>query len=387
MNSIDSLDIGWDRTCLNISSHLAQPICELSRGFIRVITPLKTDEFENYPSLWKEVAFRAGLVFSGVLMACLLPLTLAVGLITGLGSKLFKAIGYSLQKDGYTHIRGKADEAPIVGKATYFDLNACAAAGGFSITHGGPIDWRLRVDWILEEIRRKQPGTIVLQEIYDTDACEWIVKALENEYAHFFTHLGPTVWGSEGGCMVITKHAYSHFSHTMFSNTDWTLRRGYAILELKATPDADKPIQRIVGTHLHHGSAEESAEKREIQFGEIREGVRARPDVIQTFLTGDLNIELKSDEAQNTFASTLIHHYDGKLPTCTSTLAAKWDPKYTNTPPETIDYFSEFAEGLGLPVQLAKGVTCERISMYTPGNTQKARSDHDALYAEVPVAG
>lgn len=399
--AIESNDIssGWDRTFLNISSEMAEIFCRTSEKVFRVLSTLDPNEFDNLPSRTQEVAFRALIVFTGFLLVCALPLTLAIGLTFGLGSKIFKAVGYALQKDGFTHIRGSAPEEPMGPESTYLTLNGCLVAGGLSRNHGGPVDWRIRIDALIQQILEADAGTIMLQEVYDTAACERLVKGLGAKYAHFFTHLGPSVWGSEGGCMVITKHAYSHFSHTKFSNSDWTLGRGYAILELKAAPDAVEPSFRVVATHLIDGESEIDGKEapgqvnRAIQVAEIVNGIAERTlkvaKPIPTYVGGDLNINRGSAEDQKRLIPFLEHSYKGHEPTCTYTLLRKWDPvKYKDTPEEILDYFSKVTPDneIGLKVADSEVVSCRRISTYTPGNTKTARSDHDGLLITVAAS-
>ena len=239
--SLDASLEGWDRRCLDISSKLAEPFCFVYHQLrYRLIASLDPQKFENCNSRIKEVAIRAliglSIVF-GVLLCAILPIPVLCGVVAlALGSRLLRVLGFALQKDGYTHIRGKAAEKELTEKDPNVKVstwNICGPGGGMSLDHGGVIDWRSRLQGIVDKINDEDPGVLLLQEIYDTALSEALVDKLGDKYAHFYTHLGPNNLGSVGGCMVASKYATHKFSHISFENNSWALNRGFATLEIK----------------------------------------------------------------------------------------------------------------------------------------------------------
>ncbi len=384
---------GWDRTCLDLSSKLTEPFCFAYEQLrYRLVAPLDPAKFDNCPTKVQEVGVRIliglGLVVSAFLcLAAPLPM-LGFVAVLAIARTILRAVGFGLQKEGFTHIRGEAPEKKIeISLLKVMTWNICALAGGMSLDHGGVVHWRSRLEQIVEIIQQEAPEVLVLQEIYDTALVEALVKQLKAEYAHFYVHLGPNVVGSIGGCMVLSRCAVHDFSHTSFENNDWTLNRGFATLEVKADPADDKPCARIVGTHLIHGSEAPDRRKRMEQMAQIVNHVAARTFKAPTVLMGDLNIEKGSWEEAQTLSHYLEHAYQGEEPTCTNRLIAQWDGVVR--PDERIDYISLFKASAALPV-VTDGVVlkdCHLIPAFDASyNTKTALSDHSALAATLDFA-
>jgi endonuclease/exonuclease/phosphatase family metal-dependent hydrolase len=391
--NLKSLLSGWDRTFLDLSSKMAEPFCAAWHAFaFRLVAPLDPQKFENYTSLTNEVVARALIGLGGTLgsvLAYSAPAPVGCSIVMlGVGSRLSRAVGFALQKGGYTHVRGVALEKwldPRNPQVKVMSWNICGIGGGLSLDHGGVVHWRFRLSRIVAIIKAKDPDVLVLQEVYDTALAEALVDRLKSDYAHFFMHLGPNVWGGVGGGMVISKCAVHHFSHTSFTNNRWTLNRGFACLELKATPEEVLPCARVIGTHFIHGSEPEDQKNRIEQLAQIVGHVKHRTFAVPTVLAGDLNME--RDEKEGKILSSCLHHlYRGFWPTCTNRLTAQWDSKARSVWGETIDYISLFKsslpEGVQLPV-IDKEVIleeCHLVEAFDASyNTKRALSDHHGL--------
>ena len=384
---------GWDRTFLDLSSKMSEPFCAAwNLCCFRLVAPLDPQKFENCTTQAKEIATRTliglGLSLGGFLL-CTVPVPMLSSVaVMGVGSKVFRAIGFALQKEGYTHVRGTGPEKaldPQDPQVKVVSWNLCGVGGGMSLNHGGVVHWRSRLDAILEKIKTEDPDVLVLQEIYDTALAEALIERLQSDYAHFFTHLGPNVWGSVGGCMVISKCAVHDFSNTSFSNNPWTVNRGFATLELKATPQDVLPCARIIGTHFIDGKGVEDKTNRIVQVAQIVNSVAHKTLAIPTLLAGDLNME--RDQEEGTFLSSYLHHgYQGAEPTCTNRLVAQWDYKEPSVSGETIDYLSLFKsvlpDGKRIPT-LDENIVlehCHLLEAYDRSyNTKTALSDHHGL--------
>lgn len=374
---------GWDRTFFHLSSLAMEPFCtayQLVR--YRLVAPLDPGLFENRANRTEEIATRI-LIGSGILLGagcCLAAPVMALASIAALGlsGKLFRAIALAIQKDGYTHVRGNAPEKrvdPLNPQIKVMSWNVCGPAGGMALDHGGVATWPYRIDALVDKIKNENPDVLVLQEIYDTALAEELMHRLKGDYAHFFTHMGPIMWGNIGGLMVLSKCAIHTFSHTSFENNDWTLSRGFADLQVKARPEDEQPCLSVIGTHLIHGNGVEGEQKRVEQVAQIVNRVAQRVFRVPTVLTGDLNIERDQPEAQ-VLAPHLYHGYQGAEPTCTNRFSAQWNARL-GAPDETIDYLSIFTNTLNRPPEEVL-TDCHLV-----GDFSIQESDHRAISATI----
>lgn len=288
-------------------------------------------------------------------------------LALGVASKITRAIGFTLQKNGYTYIQGNQDPVKFNQSLKITSWNLCGLSGGMSLDHGGVSHWRYRIDSIAKKILQANPDILILQEIYDTSLSEELTQKLKKNYAHIFTHLGPCVWGVSSGCMIFSKYNVKQFSYTPFTTNDWTNNRGFAKLQL-----TESPIE-IISTHLTYGLSKIDQEIRKHQLDQIIHSVSKKN---LTILAGDLNLQRDSEEG-----AYLSHYfrptYVEERPTCTNQLTAQWDPKVKEIPEETIDYISVFKESPPSSIES----NCHLIEAFDEKtfNTKSALSDHHGL--------
>ncbi len=374
---------GWDRAFLDLSSKAAEPLC-WAYGLLRyrMVAPLDPKKFNHCESKIAEIAFRcfiATATFAAPIIAPIAIFFTAVAL--GVTSKILRGIGFAFQRNHYTHIQGTAPEKRLNGEAKILTWNICGIGGGMHYDHGGVIDWRSRVDGIVEKILKEDPDVLTLQEIYDTALAEALIKKLGPHYAHFFTHLGANVMGSVSGVMVISKCAVHRFTNTSFENNKWTLNRAFATLEIKAKPEDTLPCARIIGTHLIH----DDNAKRMAQVAQIVNSVAKERFSLPTVLAGDFNLQRDKPDEGKILDPYLIHSYRGEEPTCTGELLRRWDPnaKVSN---EIIDYISLFRrhlpDGRTLPV-VQEGVEMVDTHLVrafdATFNTKTALTDHHGV--------
>ena len=365
---------GWDRLLLDLSSKCTEPICK-AYGLLRyrLFAPFEPGKFDLCTSKIKEIAYRVWIVIGATFAAITLVIPAAIILLAIVG-KVLRGVGFALQKHNYTHVRGTAPETIVKGALKVATWNVCGVSGGMHYDHGGVVHWRQRLDGILEKIRSVDADVLVLQEIYDTALAEALIKHLSSEYTHFFTHLGANVWGSVGGCMVITKCAVHRFTNTSFSSNKWTLNRTFANPEVYANPQDKAPCARIIGTHLIH----DNNEHRKQQMGEIVQSIQ-KSSKLPTLLMGDLNLERDDPEQGGILNPHFIHGYQGKEPTRTQKLLKQWN-KDLSDPGDFIDYIS-----------IHKGCEPERLGevkmhcAYEGLNTTTATSDHSLLSGSLKV--
>lgn len=389
-----------DRTLLDLSSKMTEPLCEGYR-YLRygLVTPLEFCE-----SITQEIGRRT-LICVGTLIASALiythPIPILAGVaFIGLSGKMLRALGFALQNNGFTHVLGQAPEKDLTASLyrdntknrefgepkpdseCFFGIklmtwNICGLAGGFSLDHGGVLPWRERFDAIITTIKTEDPDVLVLQEIVDTDLAESLIEKLKSNYAHFFIHLGSSVWGVGSGCMVLSKCAIHDFSFTSFTNKDWTLHRGFATLEIKKRPDDEKPCLRILGTHLIHGRPDVAHDHRMHQVAQMLDAVAEKTFSIPTIITGDFNIE-RDKEDGIALKDHLHHGYVGLEPTCTDQFLAKWSQEAAlQFPEETIDYISA--------IKSQPPVIFQNVNLVPAfeNDIRTASSDHHGLVADI----
>ena len=383
-----------DRKILSLSSHLTEPFCQSYRLlYYRLLSPLQ--KFESLPSKVQEIAFR-GIIATGALAGSLAAFSFPIPVLggaacLGIASKLLRYIGFSLQQDGYTHVKGEIEEKTLLdGRFKLMTWNICGLAGGFSIDHGGVVDWRLRLRDILKTIREEDPDVLVLHEVVDTALAEALIKNLSTNYAHFYIHLGSSLWGVGSGCMVLTKTAVDHFSFASFATNSWKVNKGFVCFGVKESPESVTPSVRVLGSHFHHGYEKEDEDIRMKGVAQMIQKIATRALKLPTILCGDLNIQ-RDLPSGKPLEQYLSHGYLGDEYTCTNRLTAQWDPEEGKRIEETVDYVSLVKENLnenGSPLPVStEGVRLDRVHLShafdNTYDTTTATSDHHAVVAEV----
>lgn len=388
-----------------------EPFCLASELYTSCTAPLEPGKFDFYSNRAKEVAFRvfAASTTIGITSLCLItnPL-LTLGAVTSWGAtgKLLGVIGYCLQHNNFSHVRGRAEEKSFEdGNVNVLTWNVLGAAGGYHYTNGGCAHTRSKVDAIVEKLNSEEndPDVLILQEIYDTAFEEALIERLQDRYAHIFCLLGADVtFGSRGGVMVLTKGAVHDFATESYVTNDWTLNRGFGTLELTQKLESTQPFLRIIGTHFIHGNDDEAKNNRVRQLDQVIASLASRNHVLPTLLCGDLNIERDQEEGQvlhNVLDHSYVNHNRNnpkQTATCTNRLAEQYNPGSQIVWGETIDYISLFTtrslDGRVIPnvennddlVQLARA---RLIRAYDPNtfDTAHALSDHNGLITTIHV--
>ena len=378
----------WDRFYLQLSSQSAEPLCQAFRYLrFRLAAPLHPNLFENCSSRTKEIAFRSFLSI-GTFFACITAPSALFGsaLILGVVSKLLRLIGYMHQSAGFTYVKTSAPESsfdPLQSSLTIVSWNQCAVGGGLSIDHGGVVDWRVRINGLANRLVKANPDVMILQEHYDAAVSEALVKKMGDTYPHAFTHIGPNVWGSESGLFVMSKLPIHSFEYIPFKTNDWSLNRGFVVIEIKASTHDTKPLFCIIGTHLKHGNKEEDESIRSKQINQIVEILDKKEKKLPTFLAGDLNIDRGSHEEKSFLSALLEHSYLGEEETCTNRLVGQWKPSLQATWGEKIDYISLFKKTLSNNIG-AHFKECLLIRAFDASyNTKTALSDHHGIVAKI----
>ncbi len=369
-----------DRSLLKASSWMAD-IFSNTYGALayRLVAPLEPNKFDNAASKANEIGIRLLIIAGSILSLWFAGTFLAItAVVLFLGSKLFRAVGFAMQKDGFTHMRGSAPEKFLEnGQASVMTWNL---RGGLHYEHG-VIHWSSRIDAIVKSIKKEDPDVIVLQEIYDTALVEELVEKLGDQYAHFFTHLGQNTWGNTSGCMVITKCVVDEYTHTDFDDNGWRVNRGFETIEIKAHPDDLLPCLRIIGTQLTPGK--EAKGKRMEQIAQIIDTLAKKKLPLPTLFVGSGGN--RDSEEEGKFLSQYFYHsYRRKAPTQSDELVKQWTP-VVEEQEESSDYISFFKRNLPekvLPVveKNLRMLDCHLVKAFDESyNTKTALSDHHAV--------
>lgn len=390
MSTIDESSIFDDRTFLTLSSKCAEPFC-WAYGMLRyrLFSPLDPSKFDNATSKIQEVATRIFIVSSA--LACLFfagfVTTLAATVLT-VGCITFRSIGVQLQKNGFTHVRGKAPETSLEkeqASVLLWDMSGEKLHYKKGVTH-----WRSRIDETLEKIKKEDPDVIILLGNHDTALSEALISRLEHTYAHFFTHLGANYLGNTSGCMVITKCAIHDFSHAKFENNGWGEAKGFETLEIKAHPEDTSPCLRIIGADLVSGK--QNKERRSEQLAQIVNDLSQKKLSMHTLFAGNVNADPQSPDEGVSLSKYLYQCYRGDEPTHTDALSIQWDEKFTKLG-EMIAFISLFKrkmpDGRLLPV-LEKGIRlidCHLVEAFDKSyNTKTALSPNHGLFAKFDLS-
>jgi hypothetical protein len=380
----DSYFDGLDRTYIDISSKLAEPFC-WAYGMLRYrfISPLDPNKFDNTSSRVQEIATRVLIFVSAALaFSCAITHISLAAIAMGTGALLFRAAGFAVQKNQFTHVKGTAPEKTLAnGQASVMVWGLCGDRGGLSYRKGGVVHWRSRLDSIVEKIEKEDPDVIVLQEVKDAALAEAIISKLKDRYAHFFTHLGGGACKEVNGCMVITKCAVDDFAHR-----DLPHEGSYELFTLKAHPNDAQPCIRFIATPLIAGKEQEA--KRMDQVAHIVRDLARETLVLPTLFVA-ANAD-RDSATEGAFLSTYFHHsYRAPEPTRTDQLALQWDANFKEMG-ETFETISlvkrTLADGTTLPVSERKirMIDCHVVEAFDrlTYNTRTALSNRNGIVTE-----
>ena len=385
----DSFFDDFDRTFLSLSSTLAEPYC-WAYGVLRYrsISPLDPNQFDNSTSRIREIGTRI-LIFSTATLCFVFAGMYLLGatVVVAACSQLFRAIGVSLQKNGFTHVRGKLPEKTLEeGQLSAMTWNIRGYFGGMHYKEAGVGPWSSRLEGIIEQINSQDPDVLVLQEVYDDSLVEALIAKLQDRYAHFYVHLGIKGTAVSSGCMVLTKCAVSGFSHTDFDHNHWNHNRGFETLEIKASPQAEGPAVRIIGAELLEGKA--AAEQRKEDLIKIINSIAQKATSLPTFFVGNLNAGRDDPSEGGLLKNYLYHSYWGREATHTDAFAARWGGKSPGND-ASVDFISLFKsqkllDGKRLPVidREVRVINCHLVKGFTKMDG-KPLSDHHGIFTQL----
>src|SRR3990167_10562319 len=101
-----------DRSFLSLSSKMSD-FFSWTYGMLgyRLVAPLDPNKFDNTTSKIGEIGIRTFIVLGTALSLCFAgTYIILTAVVLGVGSKMFRSIGFAFQKEGFTHVRGQATE-------------------------------------------------------------------------------------------------------------------------------------------------------------------------------------------------------------------------------------------------------------------------------------
>ncbi len=382
----------WARRFFNAASTTFEPMCRVVWCGYRIVAPFH--KFDCRANTVQEVVLRFFYFFEAAALA--IPAA-----VLALVSVPLRCIGWLLQRNGYTHVRGNLEvKEKTFAAASYrirvMTFNIAAVPAGISYQVAGVPHWKARIGGIVKVIREADPDVLVVEEAYDTAVQEELVLQLKDRYPHFFLHLGVGAFGGlgPGGVFMATKGAVGHFSDHPFHNNPMTQCKSFGVLELLDKPEG-RSFARFIGTHPSW--REEEATQREEQWLQIRDyiGERNLQILLPTIIVADTNTERDREEGRE-LQTWMQPYYVLPAPTCWHKFPLEWKQD---------DRFKDF--GPNRPRQVdnimyvrdrdsrVKLVACNRIESYRddcstlpddsrqPFDNKTAISDHHAVLAEI----
>lgn len=175
--------------------------------------------------------------------------------------------------------------------------NVCCAPGGYSITDGGVLPWKSRLEGLAQAIIEADADVVCLSEVFDIQTAHALIDSLETRYAHFYYHMGSHALGPSSGLFVASKLAtrcprFLPFPVEFLEGRAKFCKKGVFCFEIESQ---GKTVAQILSTHLQHSEKpseptlnELEARKKEMDM--IVEQMVVSEELV-TILTGDLNLD------------------------------------------------------------------------------------------------
>jgi endonuclease/exonuclease/phosphatase family metal-dependent hydrolase len=270
---------------------MTEPVCRLSelKGRVALVDTLHRSQ----PRLVRLV-IKTGYV---ALMALLVLPAMVLSPIAMLVRALFRRHATGLWMTDQTKQMEWAQgskEQPL----RMLTWNVCAPAGQYSITDGGILPWRDRIQKLHEAITEARANIVCLAEVFDAAAALEMAKLLGQTYAHVLMAVGTRAVGVPSGMLVASQGPLEDVQFEAFPKA-WldgrTKNSEKGILQF-TVPLPGKKLT-VLTSHLQHSEQPAQAtddEKacRQKQFEKIQEVAdQALGKDHAVVLTGDLNIE------------------------------------------------------------------------------------------------
>ena len=242
----------------------------------------------------------------------------SLSLFSTLPGMALRTLGSYLMRNSFLYMQGDAQEKklPSNGSFSLLSWNICGVNAGYSITDGGVLPWRFRIDAILDKMIQKKADVNCLYEVFDINTATYICEKLKQKgYNHFYFNIGPKVIGVPSGILVASKFKVQNPEFTPFPQE--TLlglakhsAKGDFAFDLASRGHS---FARIHATHLLNSKEPqfpkaEEIEARRQQMKIIVNKMKKTKKRCVEVVTGDLNLDGK--ERRSAFWNNLFSGRD-----------------------------------------------------------------------------
>ena len=231
---------------------------------------------------------------------------------------VFRWIAAALQDEPYIYTKSKKEDKLLPEKKQISHLlwNICCVGAGYSITEGGVVPWKERIDRIAEQIIETDADVNSIYETFDIDSAFYLSEKLSSKGYHCFYNIGPNIVGTSSGIFVASKYKVVNAKFTPFSK-DTLLGRTKnckkGVFQFDLTSDG-KTFAPVLSTHLQHSEkpefpTNEEVLSREKQMQAMLEITKKLPPHC-ILVNGDLNLddrEFENSSWKDLFEKGKIH--------------------------------------------------------------------------------
>jgi endonuclease/exonuclease/phosphatase family metal-dependent hydrolase len=274
----------------SLASDLTDPVCKAHEYFRRTYT---VEALHPTATRVANVVRKFFLVIAALLFSCLALFTTLPGIaLRGLAAKL--------QNTPFLeqHSRSPSKTLPPERIFTLLSWNICCVAGGYTITDGGVVPWKERIDQIVRQIEEKDADVNCIYETMDTKSALYVADRLKAKgYPHIYFNMGSKAIGVSAGILVASKYEVKEAEFIPFplaSLVGRTKNASKGVFGFDLASEG-KSFARIFATHLQHSEepafpTEEERAGRRMQMEIIVDKVnRVRDKCV--VVTGDLNLD------------------------------------------------------------------------------------------------
>lgn len=370
-----------ETTLFELASYLTDPVCFARESLIQasVVDKLyaqasKVELFARKVFLWMSALFFAGLA-----------------LFTTLPGIAIRGCAAWMQTNSYTvESTGLGKELPPDRSFTLFSWNICCVPGGYSITDGGVVPWKERLDAIVDKVLEKDGDVNCFYELADFHAAQCLKEKLKAAgYTHFFYNIGPMSVGVSSGFLIASKYKpenarFDPFPKSTLDGRSQFANKGVFSFDLVSSSTT---FSRIYAFHLGHSElpefpTEEEVRARREQMQFVMNEVPLPRDQSLVF-TGDFNMDLPEYTA-SIWRAPLIRAELLEEPTWGGDAFCAALSEKQASGPLTLDY-TAFWEGTAQRIETEIVQTGYFADQYLRG----ALSDHSGLFSRIqllPVA-
>jgi mRNA deadenylase 3'-5' endonuclease subunit Ccr4 len=276
-----------------LASNFTEPICT-SHEYYRRIYLVNHHNPNSYKliNLFRKTVYLIEISFNA-----------SIACITTIPAIFLRFLAKKLQKHPFLYVKTSSNFKTLDPnkKFTILSWNICCIGGGYSISDGGVMPWKNRIDKIIDKILNLKADVNCLYETFDTKSAFLIYDKLKKHgYNEFYFNIAPAAIGVSSGIFVASKYEikdpfFLPFSKKILVGRTKGANKGVFSFSLSSE---NKKFANIFTTHLQHSEECEHAVDTEIKSREAQmEIITNKAKNIKdrcTLVLGDLNLGLFS---------------------------------------------------------------------------------------------